>query len=452
MTKSLSLKTKLAYGIGDTGSALTGAMISVISAVFLTDVVGLRPAYVALIVFIGRTWEYVTDPVVGYLANQTRTRWGTYRPYLLFGAIPFGIAFALLWWIPPFSSTLGLSVYYTVVYFFYVAMMNVVCIPYMALTPRLTSDYDERTSLTSFRMVFSLTGSMIAFVVPLAIIGDIVPENSQLILIVGLVMAVISTVPYLITFAGTKETIAPSPEAKEKFTIRESISAAATNKPFIMAVLLYLLTITAFEVTSVMTFYFFKYSLGVKESTDIFLGIMFISAVFSIPLWNFASAKLDKTRAFIIGIGATILLRIVIAILQPGTPVVLLYLLMVLGGVAFAAGQTLPWAIIPDTIEYDEYLTGQRHEGIFYSFMQLARGIAVSLAIPGVLLLLDLSGYSGNALIQPEAADRMIRILFGGVPALLFALAIVAALLYPLNREKFQTIKDALEKKAHENA
>jgi glycoside/pentoside/hexuronide:cation symporter, GPH family len=261
---------------------------------------------------------------------------------------------------------------------------------------------------------------------------------------------VISTVPYLITFAGTKETNIT--EKKEKFTIREGIIAAAKNKPFLMAVLLYLLTITAFEVTSVMTFYFFKYSLGVKESADVFLGIMFISAVFSIPLWNFASAKLDKTKAFIIGIGATILLRIVISVLQPGTPVMILYLLMVLGGVAFAAGQTLPWAIIPDTIEYDEYLTGQRHEGIFYSFMQLARGIAVSVAIPGVLLLLDLSGYSGNVLIQPETADRMIRILFGGVPALLFALAIVAAILYPLNREKFRTIQDALEKKANENA
>lgn len=445
MIHTLSRRVKIAYGIGDMGSALTGAMISVIFAVFLTDVVGLRPAYAALIVFVGRTWEYVTDPIVGYVANQTRTRWGTYRPYLLFGSLPFGISFAMLWWVPPISNALSLLVYYTVVYSIYVATMNLVSIPYMSMTPRITSDYDERTSLTSYRMVFSLAGSMIAFVVPLAIIGDIVPQNTDLILIVGFTMAVISSAPYLVTFLGTTEVITSSNQ--EKISIKQSVVAAAKNKPFLIAVLLYLLTITGFEVTSVMTFYFFKYSLGVKESTDIFLGIMFIAAMFSVPLWNHVSGRLDKTQAFIIGIGLSILLRLIITVLQPNTAMPLLILLMALGGIAFASGQTLPWAIIPDTIEYDEYLTGQRHEGIFYSFMQLARGIAVSLAIPGVLLLLDLSGYSGSAVMQTDAVDRTIRILFGAVPSILFAFAIVAALFYPLNRQKFQSIKDELEKK-----
>jgi glycoside/pentoside/hexuronide:cation symporter, GPH family len=446
MNTKLTLRTKLAYGVGDLGSALTGAMISVLLAVYLTDVVGLRPAYAALIIFIVMSWDYINDPIIGFLANRTKTRWGSYRPFLLFGALPFGLSFASLWYVPPIQSETGLFFYYLVAYFIYEILFTLVIIPYISMTPRLTNDYDERTSLTSYRMVFSLLGSMIAFVVPLAIIGDVIPQNAERIFIVGIAMAIISASPYLLTFLGTKETIQPPVDTKP-IKLRESLKVAYKNKPFLSAVLLYLLTIGAFEISSVMTIYFFKYALGVNESTDVFLGIMFVAAVLSVPLWNFLSRKLDKTRAYIIAMVIMIGLRITIIVLPSGTPIFLLYLLMFLAGVTLAAGQTLPWAIIPDTIEYDEYLSGTRHEGVFYSMMQLARGIAVSLAIPGVLLLLDLSGYDGTLAIQSPGTNMMIRLLFGGVPVLLFIGGVITAFYYPLNRKKYEKIKLELEQR-----
>src|SRR3972149_9101130 len=178
----LTRKTKLIYGAGDLGFSLTDTTIGVLFAIYLTDVVGLTPGLAALAIFAGRSWDYINDPLIGYLSDRTRTRWGRRRPFLLFGFIPFAVAFTLLWWIPPISNPYGLAAYYALAYLFYDAAATFVYMPYYALTPELTSDYDERTALTSFRMFFSIVGSLIAFTVPLPIGGRFSPENASSVL------------------------------------------------------------------------------------------------------------------------------------------------------------------------------------------------------------------------------------------------------------------------------
>ncbi|HWT77836.1 MAG TPA: MFS transporter, partial [Candidatus Methylomirabilis sp.] len=159
--ETLKTRTKLMYGSGDFGFACTDAMLGLLIAIYLTDVVGLRPEYAGLAIFLGRTWDYVNDPIFGYISDRTRTRWGRRRPYLLFGALPFALAFSLLWWHPPIPSQIGLAVYYAVAYALYDTAATLVYMPYYALTPELTNDYDQRTSLTTFRMIFSILGSMV---------------------------------------------------------------------------------------------------------------------------------------------------------------------------------------------------------------------------------------------------------------------------------------------------
>lgn len=445
----LTIWQKLAYGCGDLGGALAGTLISVLFAVFLTDVVELPAAWVAVIVFIGRTWDYVNDPIIGFLSNNTRSRWGSYRPWLLFGAIPFGLMFALLWWIPPFSSKEALFVYFAAVYFLQEGTFTAVLIPYGALTPRLTTDYDERTSLTSYRMVFSIVGSMVASVVPLMIIGDIVPQNVNRVLIVGIAMAVIATVPFLVTFLGTKERVTVD-EQQEKLNIIESLKAVGKNKPFLYATMIYLFAITAFEITSMMIIYYFKYIMQIAGSENFFLsqefylGLFFVVAVVTIPFWNALARRLDKTKVFNIAMALFIAVRLVTMFCNASTPLWLLGIIIALNGFAFAAGQTMPWAIVPDTIEYDELKTGKRHEGVFYSLLSTFRGIAVSLAIPAALLMLDASGYIPNQAVQPAGADLMIRLLFGLSPLILIGPAMLLAWKYPLNRARFDQIKREL--------
>jgi GPH family glycoside/pentoside/hexuronide:cation symporter len=150
----------------------------VLFAIFMTDVVGIKPAYAALAIFIGRTWDYINDPLIGFLSDRVRTRWGRRRPFLLLGFIPFGFMFAMMWFRPPTDNQFLLCAYYATAYFLFDTSYTFVTMPYTALTPELTQDYDERTSLTSYRMAFSIIGSLIAFIVPLTIIGTMRPENS----------------------------------------------------------------------------------------------------------------------------------------------------------------------------------------------------------------------------------------------------------------------------------
>jgi len=438
----LTLWNKIAFGMGDVGFALTSVMLSMFLAVFLTDVVGLRPAHVAIVVFIGRTWDYINDPMVGFIADRTRTKWGRYRPYMLWSALPFGITFILLWIVPPIESQVGLVIYYSAIYFIHEAATTFGLIPYVSLTPTLTSDYDERTTLTSFRMVFSMIGSLIATVGPVAVIGTIDASKRQLILYVMIVMGLISSLPMLGTFFGVREKVKPSTERPK---LKESLKAAFNNKPFLYAMGIYLLTITGLEIGSAMTLYFYRYSLGIAEEAEIFAAIMFIVGIVMIPFWAFVSKKLDKAKAFMIGTGLMILTRILLMFFTPDTPRIYLYIVTVLAGIAFSAGQSLPWAIMPDPVDYDEYKTGKRREGVFYSLIILCKSIAVSISLPLLLVAMDAAGYVANADVQSKPAGFAINALSNIFPSVVFLGAIICAALYPLTRTKFDEIQAELK-------
>ena len=176
--KKLPTLTKIIYGFGDIGFSMTGTIIAAYFPIFLTDVIGIAPAVAAIGLFIGKSWDYINDPLIGHLSDRTRTRWGRRRPFLLFGALPYGLAFAFLWWKPPLETQTALVVFYTFMFVLYDAAGTFVGMPYFALTPELTEDYDERTALTGYRMFFSILGGLISFVVPMMIIKQMSPDLS----------------------------------------------------------------------------------------------------------------------------------------------------------------------------------------------------------------------------------------------------------------------------------
>ena len=443
--RSLSLFTKLSYGVGDLGMALTSAMLGLLFAKFLTDTVGLRPSLVAIAVFIGRTWDWVNDPILGYISDRIQTRWGRRRPFLLFGAIPFGLTFLALWWIPPIQSQIWLTVYYTAVFFLFDTAVTIVFIPYIALTPEITDDYDGRTSLTGFRMFFSLLGSLLGMVVPLVILGGaaIPPEKGQTLFFTGVILAIVSSIPFLITFAGTRENSEHAQQ--EQPALREILLAMRGNRPYIMAIIIYLVTNSGFEVLIGATLYFMQYKLQMPGLAAYTTLTMFIVALLSIPLWLWVSKRLDKGKGYAVAIAYLTVILLVYATFDSRVPVFLPFLFSALAGMGISAGQTLPWAILPDTIEYGEYLSGKRNEGVYYSLMTLARKIASSITLPAVLLLLDWSGYIPNAARQAPATVMVIAFMFAGIPIAFFSIGIITALRYPLNRERFNQIKTELE-------
>ena len=443
MTDRLTRRAKLIYGSGDLGFSLTSTIIGAYFAIFLTDVVGVAPGIAALAIFVGRSWDYLNDPLIGHLTDRTRTRWGRRRPFLLFGALPFAAAFALMWLRPPIASPWGLAAYYALAYVLYDAAATFVYMPYFALTPELTGDYDERTSLTSFRMFFSIVGSLVAFTAPLAIIGRFSPESAPRVLIMGVVAGLASAVPLWLVFLGTRERTAFMSQAQP--SLRDSLRAAARNRPFIFGVGIFLFTWVAIDILQATLLYFVKYIVGREAQSDLIMATIFVVALFALPLWNFVSRRWNKKRAYVAGIAFWAVVQLVLVTLGPSSSMTLIIGLCVLAGIGVGAAHILPWAIIPDAIEWDELKTGERHEGMFYSLVTLAQKVASSIAIPLVLLVLQVTGYVPNSAAQPAGSLLGIRIAVGPIPASLLGGGILFALVYPLGREGYARLTQELE-------
>ena len=436
MVAKLSRRHKLAYGVGDLGFSLTLTIIGVYFVFFLIDVVGLRPAVAAIPFLIGETWDYINDPLFGHLSDRTRSRWGRRRPYLLFGALPLAVTFAMLWWRPPLDGTVALVVYYSLAYVLFEAAATLTYMPYFALTPELTDDYDERTALTSYRMVFSILGGLVAFTLPLMMVGAFNPDNASRVLLMGVVFGVVAAVPLVIVFLGTRER-AEYAEASQT-SLWRALRAAWQNRPFRYGLGMYLAAWISLTSLQAILLIFIKHVLHREARSDLFMGTIFVTAVLALPLWVWVSKRWGKRSAYIYGIAFWAAVQLVLITLTPTSPVPLIVLLCLLAGIGVAAAHVIPWSIIPDTVEWDEWHTGERHEGMLYSLVSLGHKAAAASAVAGALLLLDLTGYVSDAAQQSPATLIGIRLVVGPLPAILLIIGILIAIGYPLNRSRHQ--------------
>jgi len=443
MLKKLTRRDKWMYGVGDVGFSLTYTIIAVFFIKFLTDVIGLSMPMAALAIFIGKTADYFNDPIIGYISDRTRSRWGRRRPFLLFGALPFAIFYILLWWHPPLQNPAALVAYYAVAFIAFDTAATFAYMPYFALTPELTSDYDERTSLTTTRMFFSILGGLLAFTLPFFIVQAFRPENSSQFLLMGAVFGFASAIPLILVFIGTKERREFS-EMKQP-GIRESIRAALKNRPFVFGLVIYLFTMVSMDILQMILLYYIQWVVRREAQSDLIMGTIFVVALLALPLWEFVSRKMNKRYAYITGISFWAVVQLLLITLGPSSPMPLLMFLCVLAGIGVSAAHVLPWSILPDAIEWDEMKTGERHEGMFYSLITLASKVASSIALPLAMLVLSASGYVSRSLTQPTSAITGIRIVTGPIPAVLLCTGILFAYLYPLGRENYSEIAKELE-------
>ena len=441
--KKLSRLTKIIYGAGDVGFSMTGTIIGAYFAIFMTDVVGVTPAIVAIALFIGKTWDYINDPLIGYLSDRTRSRWGRRRPFLLFGVIPFALTFMFLWWKPPFEGQTALVVYYTVMFIIYDAANTFVSMPYFALTPELTENYDERTELTGYRMFFSIVGGLISFVIPMMIIGQMTPANTDNVFTMGIIFGIASAAPLLLVFFGTREK--PYFAHLERPKLFDSLKAALKNRPFVFSAVIYLFTWSSMAILEANLLFYIKYVVQRENMSEVIMGTIFVVAMFSLPLWDWISKKFNKRLAYIYGIAFWAVVQILLITVTATSSLAYLMVLCVLAGIGVGAAHVLPWAMIPDAIEVDELKTGERHEGMFYSLVTLMGKVANSIAVPLALAVLDLSGYIPNAAIQPKSTLTGIRMVVGPIPALLLLGGIIFAIFYPLSRDEHHQVVQELE-------
>ena len=437
--EKLPLLSKILYGTGDLGISMNNSIITAFFSVFMVTVVGLPPGLVAIIFIIGRSWDFINDPIIGHLSDRTRTRWGRRRPFLLFGAIPFGLSFILLWLGPDFSQT-GLIIYYSLAYIVYEFLATVVYMPYYALTPELTEDYDERTKLTSFRMMFNIIGSLTAYILPVLIIGnDWTQATKQQVLVMAMVAAVIAASPFIIVFFSTKEKKEFQKQKLPKFF--PSLKAAFKNRPFVFGAMMYLFTwMTIVVVESNLQFFIIHIIKRPSQSIIIMISI-FVTAIFALPIWNYVSKNWNKRYAYIGGVAFWAAVMMILIFMTPETPFWLVLVLCIMAGIGVSAAQVLPWSIIPDAIEWEEWQTGERNEGMFYSLITLLGKVGMAIAQPVGLLILQLTGFQeGQGVVQTPTALLGIRLVMGPLPALLLLSGILMAVFYPLTREQHHKV------------
>ncbi len=446
--EKITFSTKLAYGAGDMGAGMTANLEVWAFLIFLTNVAGLNPALAGTVLLIGKIWDAINDPLVGVLSDRTRSpRWGRRHSWMLYGSIPFGLTFCLLWIVPDFGGSQMLRFwYYVVVGILFNTTYTAVNLPYAALTAELTQNYDERTSLSSFRLAFSLGGAVLALALGF-LMGEVIPDAPrQQYLVTGIVCAVLSVLPLYWCIWGTR---AREKEMMRRIDARAQSDAAAipllqqvrialSNRPFLFVIGIYLFSWLALQVTAaIIPFYvvnwmrldnYFQVALIVQ---GLAIGMLFVC--------NRISQRFGKRNLYFMGMGSWILVQGGLFFVQPDQ-VWLMYLLCVGATFGVATAYLVPWSMLPDVIELDELQTGQRREGIFYSFMTLLQKVGLALGLFLVGQALNMAGFieatPGEPLpIQPESALFAIRVAIGPIPTLSLICGLVLACFYPITRE-----------------
>ncbi|MFN2244337.1 MAG: MFS transporter [Anaerolineae bacterium] len=440
----LPLRIKVLFSTGDLSTSIPLAIVMFYQLYFLTDVVGLRPDLAAWAVGIGRIWDAVNDPLFGLISDRIRSRWGRRRVLLLFGAVPLGVSFAMMWLVPPWGP-LALTVYFAAAFILFDTIFTAVHVGYNALTPEMTPDYDERTSLNGYRMVFSIAGTLGAIILA-TVLGWFITDPRLLYAAIGVTLGLISIGPPLIVFAVTRGL--RGEDRIDILSAKDALRATLTNRPFWLVMGLYLLSWTTASILAAALIYYANYYLGVPDQANYFVLVAQGSAIAFIPLWVWVARRLDKRRAFILGTLSWIVVLMGIFALQPGQ-VALAYVLAALAGLGIAVAYVIPWSMVPDVIEYDQLSTGQRREGSYYAFASFFQKLATGAALWAMGQALALTGYitpkaGGPLPVQPDEAVQAIRFFMGPVPIVLLILAILFAWRYPIGREQHRALRDEL--------
>ncbi len=428
------MSQRLGYGAGDLGINLYFISAMTYLLYFYTDVFGLSAAAAGGVFLVARVVDAVTDPLMGLIAERTRSRWGRFRPWILFGAVPMGVIAVLTFSVPDLSAS-GRVVWAYATYVTFGIVYTVVAIPYAALTASLTADHHERTVLSTVRMAFAFSGGYLISVGMLPLVaqlgGGAAGFANALVL-----FAVVATVLLWLTVALTRETIQPPPERRP--ALADSLRAVFGNGPLLVVMVLFTCGMLSFTVRQTVTVYYFKYNLGREDLVATFFGVTMPVMLVALSIVPALSARFGKAGAIVVG--AVITLAGCIGLyFTPYDAIVWVFVwscVVALGGTPIAV---LGWAMIPDTVEYAQLRHGHRADGAIFAFASFFQKLAKALGGAGVAGALALVSYQPNVAQTPEAL-AMIHNLMTIAPAAIMVVMILAARAYRLDKAAHEEI------------
>jgi len=447
--EKLPLSLKIRYGAADLGIALITSVTQFFLLFYYTDVAGINPAIAGTALLVGKlTWDAINDPLIGYLSDRTRSRFGRRRVYMFCGAIPLALTAWLLLSLPQGLTGAAAFLAVFVTFLLMDTFHTLVSVPYYAMTPELTYDYNERGSLTSIRMVYSVIGYILGAATTTVIAGLLVSQTGLTLRGAwsgtGLIFGAIAAITVLFTALSVRE----RHEAEVKLSKMPPLKAVRStfhNRPFNIMLVIFFISSFSFTLLTALVPYFIIYQLKMKEAVPIVLLIMLLAImIFLIPA-QMLSKRINKGPAYALGL-LIASLAIMATFFLPPAPTPLIYLIAFVAGMGFSGQWVFPWSMIPDVIEYDQYQTGERREGIYYGIWALLQKFtnAFGLAVSGWALAWF--GYVANAEQTPQALFG-IRLFFSLVPALLLLITLPMLVRFPITRQSHAEMLEKLRQR-----
>jgi GPH family glycoside/pentoside/hexuronide:cation symporter len=447
--------------VGEVAKAVIQNIRVVFLLYFLTNVAGLNAALAGTVLLLGRIWDGVNDPLVGWLSDRTRSRFGQRYPWMVAGAIPLGVFTVLQWVVPRFAEPdpnhqLHLFWYYAVVALLVDTAFSAVIVPYAALAPELAQEYDERINLSSIQTGFLISAGIGVLVLAQVIFAR-VPSLTQRYLILACLCAAIAIAAIALSIWGTyRYTLGSKPgesaleprkplEPRVVPSLRLQIATVFGHREFQLVTGIYVLAWVSIQGMVAILPYFIQswMQLPAQHVTQLAI-LMQTTALAAVPLWRWLSQRVGKRGVLLMGLPAVVVSQISLSLLQPGQ-VEWMYLCAIGIGLGLSTVYLIPFAMLPDVIDLDELRHGYRREGLFYSLMMQMQKFGLAIAIFLLSQGLNWGGLipsTGGSLeqVQPASVLPVIRLETGVLPALAMGLSLVLVWYYPISRDRHSAI------------
>lgn len=457
MGEKLSFKEKVGYGFGDFASSMFWKIFSVYLLFFYTDVFGIPAAIVGTMFLVTRIWDTALDPIIGIISDRTTTRWGKFRPYILFVAIPFGMVGVLTFTTPSLGVT-GKIIYAYITYTLMMMVYSGINVPYASLMGVMTSNIKERTTLSTFRFVFAFAGSILV----LATAEPLVTALSKT--VVGsanlqhgwqfamIIYAVIAVVLFYFTFAWTRERVRPPKE--QKTSLKDDLKNLATNKPWFILLGAGIATLVFNSLRDGSTIYYFKYYFQSQEAFEIPLAKIAINYstlylvlgqaanIVGVVLAKPISDRIGKKNTFLNAMVIASVLSLIFFFFKEDN---LLLIFSFQFAISICAGIIFPllWSMYADIADYSEWKTGRRATGLIFSSSSMSQKLGWTLGGALTGWLLAIYGFKANV-IQTQDAQTGIRMMMSLIPAAGALISAIFIAFYKLSDSFMITVSDEL--------
>ncbi|MCC2600850.1 MFS transporter [Sphingopyxis yananensis] len=440
-SEKLGLGRVIAYGSGDLAFNLYFTFCSLFLLYFYTDVLGISPSVAGLIIMAALVWEGVTDPAMGIIASRTHSRFGSYRPYILYGAPFLALSFIAMFW-PTGLQGPALALFCLVAHILFRTVYTVVNIPYVALSARMTTDSMDRSRLAGARMMFAILTGLLLAAATLPMVTKFGGGEDGF-LRVSQIYALIATLVLLVCFARTHEqaNVADTNHSN----LRDMMVAVRRNRPFLLLLAATLIGSIGYTMGGKALLYYMKYHAGNENSITVGLTISLTAAALAMIPWVMVTRRTSKRAVWLCGVCLGSTANILIFAFAPKAGL-FFYALLAINGVGNAAFVLSFWSMLPDTVEIGEWQSGVRAEGALVGFLAFTQKVALGLGTGMIGILLDLAGYQPNRTQSPETIGY-IQAMTGLAPAVAAIMAGAIIAFYPLDNHTHNRLVRALSRR-----